>query len=538
VSGEDKKTSSESELRGAPLDVVRELLGEGRTEDVLAVVAALVSRNRELEMLLAKMRESRNRGEHISAEQLALFTKLLREQSGGDLSEADRKLAEAAEQNGGRPEPKAPPKQPPVRRALPANLRRVKNPIPVPEAERPCPQCGEQRACIAHETTEVAELIPAEVIVRQDIREVLACRACDAEVVRAPMGDKVIAGGAYGSYLVSDLVVGKYWDSLPLNRQAQQLERLGLSMPSSSMADQITWATDLLRPIYSRLQIAVLLAAVMHVDATSIPVRDCDSPRGIHVGSLWGYVGDTTCAAYLYTSTGKKLGQREGEMGPEQFLALRKGPVVADAANLFDASFESGERVEVGCNMHGRRYFVKALDAGDVRAATPIAAFRALYDVEDAVRSASNEERHAERQRRSKPVYDELLRWVDAHRPHEPPNSLLGAALRYIDNHRVALTRFLDDGALPIDNGIVERLHRRPAVGRRNYLFAGSHAGAERAAIAYSVCATCSLLGINPVEYLADVLPRLARGVSEQELVSLTPAAWKAARAPAKAAAA
>ena len=253
----------------------------------------------------------------------------------------------------------------------------MKNPIPVPEAERPCPQCGEQRTCIAHETTEVAELIPAEVIVRQDIREVLACRACDAEVVRAPMGDKVIAGGAYGSYLVSDLVVGKYWDSLPLNRHAQQLERLGLSIPSSSMADQITWATDLLRPIYGRLQIAVLLAAVMHVDSTSIPVRDSDSPRGIHVGSLWGYVGDTTCAVYLYTSTGKKLGQREGEMGPEQFLALRKGPVVADAANLFDASFESGERVEVGCNMHGRRYFVKALDAGDARATNPIAAFRA-----------------------------------------------------------------------------------------------------------------------------------------------------------------
>jgi transposase len=427
---------STRELRGAPLDVVRELLGEGRTDEVLAVVAALVSRNRELEMLLAKMRESRNRGERISSEQLALFTKLLREQSGGELSEADKRLAEAAAQNGGRPEQRPAPKQPPVRRPLPAHLRRVNNPIPVPEAERPCPKCGQQRTCIAHETTEVAELIPAEVIVRLDIREVLVCRECDAEVVRAPMGDKVIAGGAYGSYLVSDLVVGKYWDSLPLNRQAQQLERLGLSIPSSSMADQITWATDLLRPIYSRLQIGVLLSAVMHVDSTSIPVRDSDSPRGIHVGSLWGYVGDTACAVYLYTSTGKKLGQREGEMGPEQFLALRKGPVVADAANLFDASFQSGDRVEVGCNMHARRYFVKALDAGDARASTPIAAFRALYDVEDAVRGASNEERRAERERRSRPVYDELLRWVEAHRPLEPPNSMLGAALRYIVSHR------------------------------------------------------------------------------------------------------
>ena len=117
------------------------------------------------------------------------------------------------------------------------------------------------------------------------------------------------------------------------------------------------------------------------------------------------------------------------------------------------------------------------------------------------------------------------------------PNSLLGAALRYIDNHRVALLAIPRRRRLAIDNGIVERLHRRPAIGRRNYLFAGSHAGAERAAIAYSVCATCSAQH-QPVEILADVLPRLARGVSEQELVALTPTAWKAARAPAKAAAA
>lgn len=530
------KKARTNELRGAPLDVVRELLGDGRTEEVLAVVAALVSRNRELEMLLAKMRESKNRGERVSLEQLTLFTKLLREQSGGELSEADRKLAEVAEENGGRPERTPPAKQPPVRRPLPTELRRVPNPISVPESERPCPACGERRTCIAHETTEVAELIPAEVIVRQDIREVLACKKCDAEVVRAPMGDKVIAGGAYGSYLVADLVVGKYWDSLPLHRQGQQLERLGLSIPSSSMADQITWATDLLRPIYDRLKIVVLLAAVMHVDATGIPVRDRDNPTGIHVGSLWGYVGDTTSAVYLYTSTGKKLGQREGELGPEQFLALRRGPVVADAANLFDASFEGDERIEIGCNMHARRYFVKALDAGDARASMPIAAFRALYDIEDAVRDASAEERRVQRRRRSKPVYDELLAWGQAHRALEPPNSLLGVALRYLDNHHVALTRFLDDGKLPIDNGIVERLHRRPAVGRRNYLFAGSHAGADRAAIAYSVCATCNLLGINPVDYLADVLPRLARGLDDAEIPALMPATWKVTRPQALAA--
>jgi transposase len=213
-----------------------------------------------------------------------------------------------------------------VRRPLPPHLRRVPNPIEVPASERPCPECGKERTCIAHETTEVAELIPAEVIVRQDIREILACRKCDAEVVRAPMGDKVIAGGAYGSYLVADLVVGKYWDSLPLNRQGQKLERLGLSVPSSSMADQITWATGLLRPIYDLLRAQVLLAQVMHVDATSIPVRaTATAPRA----STWDRFGATWATRTLRcTSTPRRARSSASERaswGPSSFLLCAEG---------------------------------------------------------------------------------------------------------------------------------------------------------------------------------------------------------------------
>jgi hypothetical protein len=217
-------------------------------------------------------------------------------------------------------------------------------------------------------------------------------------------------------------------------------------------------------------------------------------------------------------------------MGPEDFLALRKGPVVADASNLFDASFARSDLIEVGCNMHARRYFVKALEANDARAAVPLAAFKTLYDVEDAVKISSAEERLRQRTERSRPVYDELVAWCLTYQPMEPPGSLLGAALRYLLNHRIALTRFLEDGRLPIDNGIVERLHRRPAVGRRNFLFAGSHAGAERAAIAYSVIATCHLVGVNPQDYLAEVLPRLARGIVLRDVPAMAPAAWKRSR--------
>lgn len=520
-----------NDKRGVVLDVLRELLDEGRDADVLALVGKLVSRNEELELLLAKVGERKNRREGVSRDQLDLFLDKLNAESDEQLEEANEKLKKATDEHRGRPKTEEAQKQPALRRPPPPELRRVPNPILVPEAERPCPRCGTERTCIGHQTTSVIELIPAEVIVRQDQREQLACKACDAELVRAPTGNKVVDGGYYGPTLVASLVVGKYWDSLPLNRMRQRLERLGLRMPNSSMGDQITWATELLRPVWLYLMLQTLAANVMHVDATSFPVKDRDSPKGIKLGSLWGYVGDTTTAVFLYCRTGKAKGQVEGELGPADILGRRTGFVCADAAGIFDKSMMREGVVELGCNMHARRYFIKALEAGDERAAVPIDAFKTLYDVEATVRDVDPSRRLEERQRRSKPVYDELVAWCQTYQPLETPKSKLGAALRYLTNHRLALTRFLDDGQLPIDNGIVERLHRRPAVGRKSFLFAGSHAGAERAAIAYSITATCDLLGINPTEYLADVLPRLQRRiVIARDIPKLVPSAWKAAR--------
>src|SRR5262249_41387528 len=159
-------------------------------------------------------------------------------------------------------------------------------------------------------------------------------------------------------------------------------------------------ATELLEPIWLFLMVQVLHSTVMHVDATSLPVKDRDAIGGITLGSLWGYVGGETAAAYLYTRTGKKVGPGEGGIGPHEFLAKRKGFVVADAASTFDESFHRPDLIEIGCNMHARRYFVKALDAQDARAAIPIKAFKALYDVEDNVRHEDPERRLEERQHR------------------------------------------------------------------------------------------------------------------------------------------
>jgi len=455
----------EGELRGPVLDVLRDMLEAGEHDKVIGLVSQLLLRNGELEKKLGKRQPGdANKSEGISSDQLELFLQAIQQQAQEALQQANDRLGQAS-QSPATPEPtRKPPRQPAVRRPPPAGLRRVDNPIAVPAEERACPTCGKDRTCIGHDPTEVIELIPAEVIVRIDRREVLVCEPCEGELGRAPLGDKVIARGIYGSALVSTLFVRKYDHGTTLHRQREELQRLGLDMPSASMSDQIAWITDLLCPIWHELQNSVLQSRVMQLDSTGLPVRDKEHGYGVQLGSLCAYVGDQEVAVYLYTSTARKNGQRAGELGPEDFLALRSGPTLADASNAFDKSFLRSDLVELGCNMHARRYFVKALDSGDTRAALPIAAFKRLYDIEEELAERSAQERTVVRQQKSRAIYDELLAWCRAYQPHEPPKTPLAAACTYLINHHVALRRFLDDGAYPIDNGLVERLHRRPAI--------------------------------------------------------------------------
>jgi transposase len=537
MAARDSTVSKSSVHRGPVLEVLHKLLAEGRNEGVVALVTKLVARNRELELQLAKLQARGKKNEGVSSEQLRALFDALQTEGEKELDEANEKLRAASslddkrhEDSEQEPLTRQPKRQPQLRRPIPAHLRRVDNPIPVPDEQRPCPQCGAERNCIGHDMTEVIDLIPPEVIVRRDMREKLGCENCDGELVRAPLGAKVVDGGRLGSTLVAVLVVDKYDDGLPLHRQKLRFERMGIDLPVSTLADQVTWATDLLRPLWKAAIAEVIAARIMHLDGTGLAVLDRAVAGSKRLGTLWGYVGDTSIAAYLYTSTGKKEGQLPGELGPEDILKLRSGYTVADASNLFDQSFNREEIIECGCNMHARRYWTKALDAGDTRAALPLAAYKKLYEIEAEIKDTAEDTKLSERQTRSKPVFDEILTWCKTHQPYEPPSSPTGAALRYVVNHQLALGRFLECGAVPIDNGIVERLHVRTAIARKNFLHAGSDAGGERAAIALTILACCRLADVNPVEYLTDILPKLARRIRIRDLCDLLPARWKTKR--------
>jgi transposase len=545
------------ELRGSVLDVLSTLLPDfNERETVLAIVRKLVAENESMMRRLERVASRFRKTERVGKAQLVLFLDALQRGEGepeteaddggpDEIDEADEKLRAASGANDltndaelaalkTRRTPQPESKLPDT-----SKLSVVPNPLLVPEADRACPICGQPRVCIGHDVTRVVDYIPAKVIVREDRREKLVCPPCDGEHVRAPVGDKVVPSGKLGLRLVIQLLVDKYVDGLPLHRQRERFQRLGIDLSVSTLCDQVKWCTDLLRPIWRAAIAEVIASEVMHLDATGLPVLDGKVRGKTRLGTLWGYVGANaaeTIAAYLYTSTAKKVGQLPGELGPEDVLSLREGPTVADASSSFDKSFQRDGITECGCNMHARRYFVKALDAGDQRAALAIAAYRKIYEIEDELRDKSPDERLAARRARTKPIFDELRAWCHVRKKYEPPSSPLGKALAYFTNHEVALGRFLEDGRVPPDNGIVERLHIRAALTRKNFLFAGSDAGGERAAIAYTIFGSCRLAGVDPIEYLADVLPKLTRRVRLMDLPSLLPSRWAVARAAARAA--
>jgi transposase len=533
-------------LSGTTEEVVGQLVDDGNKSAVLEVVKQLERQIKKLQLELAKSKEGRGRhSEGITNDQLALLfdeLKMARQQAETPdviAAHEDDALAEKAAFEEWLKKKAAEGKKPPKamkQEAQLASLPHVDNPLPVPEDQHACPTCSLPTVELEPEVTEIIDYKPGQVFVRRDIREVRTCRANDCGFVRGPLGDKVISGGLYGSRLIAHIVITKYRTGVSLHRIREDLQRMGLDMPSASISDQVLWATDLLEPVWRALLDEVVTSTVMQIDGTGIPVhhKEKGKPQVVRRGTLSLVVGDARSAAFTYASTGHKRGERDADMSLEDLLALRPGGlVVADADNKFDASFLRHELIECGCSMHGRRYFVKSLDAGDARAAVPIAGFKKIYAIERVLveEEGLREEALArERTARAGPVWEQLKQWCEHINDTMPPASKLAVAARYILRHYEAITRYLTDGRIPIDNGLVERLFRRVAIVRKNALFVGSHDGGRRAAVIFSVLTTCELIGLNPEAYLADILPRLARGISlADDLPALMPHAWLAA---------
>lgn len=417
------------------------------------------------------------------------------------------------------------------RRRLPAELPREIEVIPVDEADRDCPGCGRERCVIGYETSEVLEFVPAHFKVIEYRREQRGCPGCRQGIATAPVADKIYDRAMAGPQLLGHVAVARYCDHLPFTRQSRIFARLGLPIATSTLCGWGERVADDLEPVAELIFVKALDAFLLQTDSTGLKVLDRSVEENITLGHLWFYVGDRRYVAVRYTETG------EGATGPWLHLAGREGYTQADATKTLDRVFNGrvASAIEVGCLAHARRKFVPLFDT-DPEAVRALQFFQLIYAMEKVadVRGYSFAARGSLRQERSRPLLDKLFRWADVLKTRRPPSDALSKAIGYLHNQRQALYRFTEDPRIPLDNTEVERQIRIVALDRNNSLFAGSHAGARRAAVMYSIICTCNLAGVDPQAYIADVLVKIAGGWPAAKLDALLPHRWAEGRSQAQ----
>jgi transposase len=417
--------------------------------------------------------------------------------------------------SGERPGPVRARRRPTGRRPLPASLPHDRVEVDVAEADKTC-ACGAAKTRIGETVSEKLDYIPARLKVVVLARAKYACPRCHDGVVEAPAPPQAIEKSLATEGLLAQVVIAKYVDHLPLYRQALIFAREGLDLSRSTLCDWVADVAEALAPIGAQIRREIVAADYLQTDDTSVTILT--EPAGRLTGRMWTYL-DPLARQVVYHATPTHEGHE-----PATFLATFRGTLQADAYTGYDALYRTGRITELGCWAHTRRYFVEALPT-DARAAPILARVRQLYHVEDEAAGLAAEDRRVRRREQSVPILAEIDTQRLALTTTVLPKSPLGDALRYLDNQWEALQRFVEDGRVAIDNNRAENCLRAIALGRKNWLFAGSLAGAKRAALLYSLVQSCRLADVSPFDYLKDVLIRIATHPQAQ-IGQLTPRGW------------
>lgn len=450
------------------------------------------------------------KSERVSPDQLRLaFAQLTNEPAGG----ADEPIEMDSGERPGRPRRRRIP--PPGRRPLPASLPRQRVEIDVADADKTC-ACGHLKTRIGESVSEKLEYVPASLRVIETARLKYACPHCHTGVVEAPAPPQAIEKSLAAEGLLAHVVVSKYVDHLPLYRLERIFLRQGVDLSRATLCGWVGDIATALTPIGDELRRQVTAATYLQTDDTSVTILEPSG--GSRKGRLWTYL-DPIGRQVVFDAT--PTHERDG---PEAFLATFAGDLQADAYTGYDALYATGRMREIGCWAHARRGFVEALTS-DVRAALMVALIQQLYESERAAADMTADARRAHRQAHALPLLGKIATERDTLATTVLPKSPLGEAVRYLTNQWAPLQRFVDDGRLAIDNNRAENQLRVVAIGRKNWLFAGSLEGARRAALLYSLVQCCKLADVPPFEYLKDVLVRVA--THPQRLIDqLTPKRW------------
>ena len=408
------------------------------------------------------------------------------------------------------------------RKPLPKDLPRMRVEHHPAQEQRTCPHCQAAKVPIGEEVTEELDWQPASMSVTEHVRIKYACKACQEGVVIGELPARPIEKGRPGTGLLAHVIVSKYADHLPLHRLEGIFARHGVEISRSTMCDWVGECAQLVQPIYAEIKRSVLTSAVIHADDTPILCQENAYGGGKRKTFLWVYVGEQGETVYDFT-----LSRAQEE--PKAFLGEWKGYLQSDAYGGYNALYTSGNVMAVGCWAHVRRKYFDALTSDTERASRMLALIQLLYKVEAKAGGLDPPAIQKLRQEESRPILERIQAQVEQDARVALPQSALGEAVTYATNQWSSLTRYVEDGRLHIDNNAAERALRCVAVGRKNWLFAGSPAGGKRAAVLYSLIRTCKQQGVEPFAYLRDVLERISTHPASR-IAELTPGGWMAAR--------
>lgn len=376
-----------------------------------------------------------------------------------------------------------------------------------------CGECGGRLREIGRDVSEQLEYVPGRFKVVRHVRPKLACVRCQ-RVFQATAPSRPIARGLPGPALMAHVMVAKYCDHQPLYRQSGMYARDGVVIDRSTMGGWVDHGDALIDPLVAAVRRYVMANDKIHGDDTPVKVLAPGNGK-TRTGRLWVYVrddrpaGDPSPRAAWFAYSPDRGGEH-----PQDHLRGFRGALQADAYAGWPRLYATGHVVEVACWAHARRKWWDLFVAGkrdpDSLAAEALRHIRALYDIEDEVRGQLPEVRRAQRQARAGPLLKALHTWLEELLPRVSAKSEIAQAIGYSLARWTALTRYVDDGRLEMDNNAAERALRGVALGRKNFLFMGSDAGGERAAAFYSLVETAKLNGLDPEAYLREVFGRIA----------------------------
>jgi transposase len=409
------------------------------------------------------------------------------------------------------------------RRALPPELPRIDVIHELPLVQRRCPE-GHELKVIGEEVSEQLDIIPAKIQVLRHVKKKYACPCCEAYVKTTEAPPQPIPKSNASPGLLAYIVISKFLDALPLYRQSNMLQRIGVDIARGTLVAWVIRCGKLIQPLINLLREQLLLYDIQQMDETTLQVLKEDGKKAQSKSYLWVQRGGPPRQQVLLFTYDASRAQRVAD----ELLTDYQGYLQTDGYAGYDLVCAKNGLSQIGCFAHARRKFDEALKAQGKnskagKASKGLIFIQKLYRIEKQIKHLEPEERYQRRQQQAVPLLNEIRLWLDTSLPQVPPTSLTGKALYYLNNQWDKLIRYCEDGRLEIDNNATERTIRPFVIGRRNWLFSDTVAGAKASANLYSLIETVKAHELEPYRYLRHIFNELPKAQSLEDIEKLLP---------------